>query len=176
MKFKETTVNKNYLYKGRIINLRNDDVILPNGKPAKREIIEHSGGSTILCVQDGKVLMVKQFRYAYGEEIWELPAGKLNKGEDPKETARRELEEECGVLAKDLTLLFIVYPTPGYTEEIIRIYSAENLKNTQQNLDEDEFLSVKWIEIPTLKQMVESGEIKDAKTLIALLWLFSQKA
>lgn len=176
MKFKETTVNKNYLYKGRIINLRNDDVILPNGKPAKREIIEHSGGSTILCVQDGKVLMVKQFRYAYGEEIWELPAGKLNKGEDPKETARRELEEECGVLAKDLTLLFIVYPTPGYTEEIIRIYSAENLKNTQQNLDEDEFLSVKWIEISTLKQMVESGEIKDAKTLIALLWLFSQKA
>lgn len=176
MKFKEETINKNYVYKGSIINLRNDDVALPNGKPAQREIIEHGGGSTILCVHDNKVLMVKQFRYAYGEEIWELPAGKTNPGEDTLQTARRELEEEGGVLAKDFTLLFTVYPTPGYSNEIIKIYKAENIQKTHQNLDDDEFLSAKWIEISVLKQMVESGEIKDAKTIIGLLWLFSQKA
>ncbi len=175
MDFKEKTVGKNYVYKGRIVNLRNDEVLLPDGKNARREIIEHSGGSTVLCYENGKVLMVKQFRYAYGEEIWEIPAGKLNPGEDPLETARRELEEEGGVYAKDLELIFTVYPTPGYTEEIIRIYSAKNLTKTKQHLDEDEFLNAEWIELSKLKQMVENGEIKDGKTLIALLWLFSKE-
>lgn len=169
MKFEETTVCENYIYKGKILNLRKDDITLPNGKPAVREVIEHSGGACILCEKDDKILLVKQFRYPYKEEILELPAGKINKGETPDETAKRELTEECGVTAEKLTLLFKVYPSPGYTEEIIYIYRAEGLKNAKIHLDEDEFLTSGWIDKKTLKKMIDSGEIKDAKTLIALL-------
>lgn len=169
MDFKEKTLAKNYIYKGKILNLRKDDIELPNGKPAVREIIEHSGGSCVYCEKDGAVYLVKQYRYAYGEELWEIPAGKLNPGEDPKQTALRELEEEAGLKANSIELMFEVYPTPGYTNEIIRIYRAWNFTKVQMHLDEDEFLSGEWIPIPKLKQMMDSGDIKDGKTLIALL-------
>lgn len=175
MDFTEKTVKENYIYKGKIINLRKDDVILPDGKPAVREIIEHSGGSAILCVKNGKVLMVKQFRYPYKEVIWEIPAGKVNKGETPEQTALRELKEEGGLLAEKIEKLFDVYPSPGYTEEVIRIYKAEGLKETENSLDEDEFLTGEWFDIETLKKMVKNNEIKDGKTLIALFWLFSKE-
>ena len=168
MKLTEKTKTESYLYKGKILNVRKDQVILPDGKDAIREIIEHSGGSAVLCQKDGKVLMVRQFRYAYKEEVLELPAGKINKGEDPKETAIRELEEECGIKAEQMELLFEVYPTPGYSNEIIRIYRAEKFHHTKAHLDEGEFLSCEWIEIEKLKEMIKNKEIKDAKTLIAL--------
>ena len=171
MRFEEKTVNKNYLYKGKILNLRKDDIILPDGKPAIREIVEHSGGSCILCEQEGKIYLVKQFRYAYKQELYELPAGKLNQGEDPRETALRELEEEAGLKAQSMELLFEVYPSPGYTNEIIRIYQAKGFTTTQKHLDEDEFLTGEWIEIDKIKQMIKNGEIKDGKTLIALLYI-----
>ena len=169
MEFKEETLKQEYLYKGKIINVRRDDALLPNGKTALREVVEHCGGSAVLCEKDGKVLLVKQFRYPYKEELWEIPAGKLNPGEDPKETALRELEEECGVKAKRVSLLYEVYPTPAYDTEIIRIFKAEDIEETCVNLDEDEFLSSAWIDVEDLKKMIRSGEIKDAKTLIALL-------
>lgn len=175
MDFNEKTVKENYLYKGKILNLRKDDVILPNGKPAIREIVEHSGGSAILCVKDGKVLMVRQFRYPYKEVIWEIPAGKVNQGEDPLNTALRELKEEGGITASSAEKIFDVYPSPGYTEEIIRIYFAQGLTEGEQKLDEDEFLTGEWFDIDTLKNMVNTGEIKDAKTLIALFWLFKKE-
>ena len=175
MDFKEKTVSENYIYKGKILNLRKDEVILPDGKSAVREIVEHSGGSAILCVKDGKVLMVKQFRYPYKEEIWEIPAGKVNYGESPDETALRELKEEGGIIAEKVNKLFDVYPSPGYTEEIIRIYKAEGLIESETALDEDEFLSGEWFDIKTLKKMVENKKIKDGKTLIALFWLFSKE-
>lgn len=171
MDFKEKTLEKNLIYSGKILTLYCDKVLLPNGKEGKREIIEHSGGSAVLCEKDGKILMVKQFRYAYGEELWEIPAGKLNSGEDPKETAFRELEEEGGVKASDLELLFTVYPSPGYSAEVIRIYLAKGIKEGKAHLDEDEFLSAVWLDKQTLKNMIENGEIKDSKTLIALLWI-----
>ena len=173
MNFKENTLRKNYVYKGKILNVRCDDVSLPNGNTAKREIIEHSGGSCILCERDGKILLVKQHRYAYGEDLWEIPAGKLNQGEDPMETARRELVEEGGIYAKNLELLFTVYPTPGYSAEIIRVYSATDLKDVPMHLDPDEFLTGEWIDVDTIKNMITSGEIKDGKTLIALLSYFN---
>ena len=174
MDLTEKTVAGDYVYKGKIINLRKDDVILPNGKPAVREVIEHSGGSAILCVKDGKVLMVKQFRYPYKEEVWEIPAGKVNKGETPEQTAIRELKEEGGVTASSIDKLFDVYPSPGYTDEIIRIYKAEGLSFGDTKLDDDEFLTGSWFDFDTLKRMIEDKKIKDAKTLIALLWLFSK--
>lgn len=173
MDFKEKTVKANYIYKGKILNLRKDDVILPDGKAAVREIVEHSGGAAILCENDGKVLMVKQFRYPYKEEVWEIPAGKINAGETPEQTAVRELKEEGGVIAERVEKIFEVYPSPGYTEEIIRIYRAYGLKFDKIKLDEDEFLTSEWIDVKVLKKMVQSGEIKDAKTLIALYYLFS---
>ena len=120
MNFKEKTLNKNYIFRGKILNLRKDDVLLPNGKSAIREVIEHLGGSAVYCARDGKVLLVKQYRYPYGEELWEIPAGKLNQGESPEITAIRELEEEGGIKAERVVKMFDVYPTPGYSNEIIR--------------------------------------------------------
>jgi ADP-ribose pyrophosphatase len=169
MEFKEKTVKEEYLYNGKILNLRKDQIILPDGKGAIREVVEHSGGSCILCEKDGKILLVKQFRYPYKQELLELPAGKLNPGESPETTAIRELEEEGGVRAERVELMFEVYPSPGYTDEIIRIYRAVNVKETKSHLDEDEFLESVWLDKKTLKEMIKQGQIKDGKTLIALL-------
>ena len=169
MKFNEKTVCENYLYKGKILSLRKDEIILPNGLGAVREVVEHSGGSCILCEVDEKILLVKQFRYPYKEELLELPAGKLNPGEDPMQTAIRELEEEGGIKADKVELMFEVYPSPGYTNEIIRIYKAVGITKTKAHLDDDEFLECVWVEKQQLKQMIKDGKIKDGKTLIALL-------
>ena len=176
MDYIEKTVQKNYVYQGKIVNLRCDDAQLPNGKPCKREIIEHSGGSCVLYVKDDKVLLVKQFRYAYGESLYEIPAGKLEKGEEPILAAARELEEEAGVKAKDLQLLYVMYPTPGYTNEKIYIYQAFGGESVEAHLDDDEFLDVVYLSIEEVQKMMQAGEIKDAKTLIALqAYLLSQK-
>ncbi len=169
MNFKEKTLNKNYIYKGAILNLRRDEVLLPDGRNAFREIVEHSGGSAILCEKDDKILLVKQFRYPYKQEIFELPAGKINIGEDPMETARRELLEEGGINATKLELMFTIYPTPGYTEEKIYLYRAVQIEEKTQRLDDGEFLTCYWFTKDELKKMIEDKEICDAKTLIALL-------
>lgn len=168
MDYIEKTVQKNYVYKGKILNLRNDDAELPNGKPCKREIIEHSGGACVLYVENGKVLLVRQYRYAYGESIYEIPAGKLEKGEDPRLSALRELEEETGVKAEKSQLLYVIYPTPGYTNEKIYIYRAYAGEKVDRHLDEGEFLDVEWVPIEKVKEMLKNGEIKDGKTVIAL--------
>jgi len=169
MEFKEKTTRKTYVYKGKILSVRRDDIVLPNDTPAIREMVEHSGGSAIYCERDGKILLVKQFRYPYSEELYEIPAGKLNDGESPEETAIRELEEEGGIRAKKVVKLFDVYPTPAYTNEIIRIYKAVEFDKTKACLDEDEFLSAEWIDKWQVKKMIENGQIKDAKTIIAVL-------
>ncbi len=169
MPFNEQTKTSKTLYEGKILTLKKDEVLLDNGNTAFREVVHHSGGSTVLCEKDGKILFVRQFRYPYKKEILELPAGKLNVGETPKETAIRELKEEAGVIAKDLELLFECYPSPGYTDEIIYIYKANEFTLDEACLDEDEFLSAIWIEKSKVKEMIKNQEIKDGKTLIALL-------
>ncbi len=169
MQFKEKTVRKEYLYKGKILSVRKDQILLPNGNHAIREVIEHSGGSAIYCEKDGKILLVKQFRYPYQQELYEIPAGKLNEGETPEQTAIRELEEEGGIKAKQVEKLFDIYPTPAYTDEIIRIFKATDFVEGKINLDEDEFLLAEWIEKDKALNMVNNGEIKDAKTIIAIL-------
>lgn len=168
MDYIEKTLQKNYIYKGKILTLRCDDAVLPDGNPCKREIIEHSGGACVLYVEDRKVLFVRQYRYAYGETLYEIPAGKLEKGEDPKAAAARELEEETGVAAKDLELLFVDYPTPGYTNEKIYIYRAYGGEKTSAHLDEGEFLETVFLPLDRVKTMLKNGEIKDGKTIIAL--------
>ena len=169
MKFKEKTLKKEYIYNGKILAVRKDQVLLPNGNSAIREVVEHSGGSAIYCEKDGKILLVKQFRYPYKEELYEIPAGKLNEGETPEQTAIRELEEEGGIKAKSVEKLFDIYPTPAYTNEIIRIFKAKDFVEAQIKLDEDEFLTGEWIDKNVAKNMVNNGEIKDAKTIIAIL-------
>lgn len=171
MELIEKTKSAEYIYKGKILNLRKDEVVLPDGKEAKREVVEHSGGAGIVCVKDEKILLVKQFRYPYKEIIYEIPAGKLNKGESPEQTAKRELLEEGGIVSEKMTEIFRIYPSPGYTDEIIYIYYAEGLTQKENRLDEDEFLDSEWIGRKTAERMVLSGEIKDAKTVIAVMWL-----
>ena len=168
MSFFEEKLDGQIIYEGKILKLNVDSVILPDGKTAKREYINHSGGAAVLYVENGKVLLVKQFRYAYGKEIYEIPAGKLEKGEDPVLAAKRELEEEPGYVAKSLTELFKLYPTPGYSDEIIYVYLAENCLNGSINPDEDEFVECELIELEKVCKMIESGEICDAKTVAAV--------
>ncbi len=169
MEFEEKTLKENFIYKGRILDLKRDEVLLPDGNQSIREIINHHGGSAVYCEKDGKVLLVKQFRYAYKEEVWEIPAGKINLGEDPMETAMREIEEEGGVKVKSLELICTMYPSPGYTDEKVYIYKAEGISEGKSHLDEDEFLSSCWVEKEKVIKMIKNGEIKDAKTLIALI-------
>ena len=175
MEYVEKTIKRNYIYKGKVVNLRCDDAELYNGEPCKREIIEHSGGACVLCENNGEILFVKQYRYAYGESLLEIPAGKLNAGEEPYQTALRELVEETGIKAKDAELLQVLYPTPGYTNEKIYIYRAIGIEKTLQNLDDGEFLDVVWIDEEKVQKMLTAGEIRDAKTVVALQRYFLEK-
>ena len=168
MDFTEKLIKKNYIYKGKILSLRKDDAQLPDGKPCIREIVEHSGGACALYVEDGKALFVRQYRYAYGESVLELPAGKCDVGENPSIAAARELAEETGIVAEKVSLLFETYPSPGYTDEKIYIYLAEGGKTQPPKLDEGEFLDVVWLPLTTVKEMLFRGDFKDAKTIIAL--------
>ncbi len=168
MDLTEKTLQKNYIYKGKIVNLRCDDAELPSGAPCKREIVEHPGGAAVLCVREGKAVFVRQFRYAYGEELLEIPAGKLERGEDPMLAAKRELEEEAGLIA-DLVPLTVLYPTPGYSNEKIYIYEAVNVREGARHPDSDEFLDVVQLPLEEAYARVKSGALRDAKTIAALL-------
>ena len=159
--------------KGRIINLRRDTALLPNGNTALREVIEHPGGVCVAALTDqNEVLMVRQFRYPYSEVVLEIPAGKRDHGnENPLECGKRELKEETGAEAQKFIALGELYPSPGYCGEIIWLYAATGLTFGEQNPDEDEFLTVERIPLNKAVDMILSGEIKDAKTQAAVLKL-----
>ena len=170
MELEEKTINKNYIYRGKILNLRRDDAELPNGRACIREIVEHAGGVTVAALtDDNELIFVRQFRYPYMKVLLELPAGKLEKGEDPLESGKRELLEETGCTAEEYISLGEFYPSCGYTDEIIYLYLAKGLKFGSQSLDEDEFLNVEKIPLEKAVKMVMSNEIKDGKTQAAIL-------
>ena len=173
---KETTLSSEKIFDGRIISLRKDEIVTEKGIKQSREVVSHGGGAAVLVVKDGKILLERQFRYPYGEILWEIPAGKRDKGEDFAQTAKRELEEETGYVAEKLVKLFEIYPTPAYTNEIIGIFKAEGLKKGVLHFDEDEDIISEWIPEEKVFGMIENGEIKDGKTLIALLWYKAEKA
>ena len=166
----EKMLESKEIFNGRVIRVTVDKVLLENGTTSTREIVHHHGGACILPVDaDGNVTMVRQFRYAFGEEIWELPAGKLEPGEDPFESAKRELSEECGLSADNYIDLGVVYPTVGYDSEKIYLWAATGLHKGGQHLDAGEFLDVVRMPFEEALQKVLHGEIKDSKTQIGLM-------
>ncbi len=171
MDLTEKTVNSKKLYDGRIIKLYNDEITLPNGKGAFREYVKHPGGICIVPVTENEeVLLVRQFRYPYGELVTEIPAGKRDSAEeDPLEGGKRELREELGVTAENYYFLGEFYPTPGYTDEVIYMYAATGLTFGENDPDDDEFVLEERIHIDDLVELILSGEIADGKTQAAVL-------
>lgn len=170
MNFTENTIKSEKVYEGKVINLRVDTVELPNGNTSTREIVEHPGGVGVIPINDAnEVLMVRQFRKPIDNMCLEIPAGKLNKGEDPYACGVRELEEETGFKARKIVPLGKFYSTPGFTDELLHIYMATGLYQGTLNPDEDEFVEVEAIPLEKLYQMVLQGEVRDAKSIIAIL-------
>jgi ADP-ribose pyrophosphatase len=166
----EKTLSSKSIYKGKIINLRVDKVILPNGKKATREIIEHYGAVAILpLIGKNKFLLVKQFRKPIEKTLLEIPAGRIEKGENIKRCAKRELKEETGYKTNDLKKLASVYLAPGYSSEIIHIFLAKNLKKSKPNPDDDEIIQNVILEKKDALCKIKSGKINDSKTIIAIM-------
>ena len=170
MELNEKVIKTEHIFDGKVVKLRVDTVELPNKKNATREVIAHPGGVGIIALdEDNNVLVVKQYRPGAKKILLEIPAGKLEYGENPEECGRRELVEETGFSAKQFCHLSKFYVTPAYCEEIINIYFARDLVEEKQNLDEGEFLNVMRIPFSKLYNMVISGEVEDGKTIIAVL-------
>ena len=168
---KEERLRSEEIYRGRILDVYKDTVLLENGTEAIREVVHHPGGACVVpLTSDGCVLMVRQFRYPHHTETLEVPAGKLEYGEEPLQCAVRELKEEVGGEAETLESLGSLFPTPAYDEEVIYMYLARQITETStQSLDADEFLDVVRLPLADAVQMVMENRIKDAKTQIALL-------
>ncbi len=166
----EQTEESTGIFNGRIITVHEDTVQLVDGTQAKREIVDHNGGVAIIgLTEESEVLLVRQFRAPYKEVLFEIPAGKLEKGEDPFEAAKREFQEECGCTAENFKYIGELYPTPGYCGEIIRLYYATGLEFGEQHLDEDERLDVYKVPLGEAFDRCINGEFKDAKTQIGIM-------
>lgn len=170
MDFTEQTIDTIEIYKGRIIELKEDIVRLPDGKTAGRELVLHNGGVCVVAIDaDENIFMVKQYRKPFDEVVLEIPAGKLESGENPDEAVLRELSEETGYKAKKCRFIGKSYPSPGYLTETIHMYIAEDLEFVGQKLDAGEFLEVVRIPMSEAVRMVTENEIVDAKTQVAIL-------
>lgn len=171
--FEEKTIATNPIYDGKIISLQVDDVRLPDGQEATREIVKHPGAVAVIPVTaDGKIILVKQFRKALEKTIIEIPAGRIEPNEDPKLTAIRELEEETGLGTKEMTYLQSFATSPGFANEIIHVYVAKELFDIEDPAagDEDEFIDLVAVTIEEAEALVASGDIYDAKTAFAILY------
>lgn len=174
-KYKEKIINSRYIYEGSVLKLRKDKVKLFDGHQTYREVVEHSGGVAIIPITDqGQILMVKQYRIAVDQVVYELPAGKLEAGEEIKKCAKRELEEETGYRAGRIKKLFSFYTTPGYSNENLSLFSANKLKKVGQNLDRGEYIEVVNLNKEDIIPKILKGEIKDSKTIIGLLWYLNE--
>lgn len=167
MTFSEKTITSEKKFEGRIIDVEVLDVELPGGKTGYREIVNHPGGVGIVALtDDNKILMVRQFRKPIEKAILEIPAGKLEKGEDPLECGKRELEEETGYKAAEFVSLGYLYPSPGFANEVTHIYLAWGLEKGEVNPDEDEYLDILEISVEEVYSAIMKNEINDAKTVI----------
>lgn len=170
MKLYEETLARQEIYEGRIIHVHVDEVLLEDGKQSKREIVDHHGGVCVaVLTEEDEILLVRQYRYAYRQVLLEVPAGKLEKGEEPFEAMRREQKEETGTTGKNYRALGQLYPSPGYCSEVIHLWACRQDEQGERKLDEGEFLEVEKLPLRQAVEMVMQGEIKDAKTQAAIL-------
>lgn len=167
----EKRIDGEKIYNGKILTLSRDEIETEDGKRAFREVVHHNGGAAIVACREGKILLERQFRYPYGEEIFEIPAGKREGGEEFIRTARRELEEETGLIPLNLKELFRLYPSPGYTDEIIAVFYADRFQKGTVCLDETENLTSFWIGLDEAYAMIKEGRIRDGKTVAGILYL-----
>ncbi|MGX7025562.1 NUDIX hydrolase [Vagococcus hydrophili] len=176
--FEEKTIKREILYEGKIIDVVLDDVLLPNGKTSKRELVFHNGAVAIIAITpENKMILVKQYRKAVEKSILEIPAGKIEKDETvPMETAKRELEEETGYQAKEIKEIAKFISSPGFSNEWLYLYEAKDLVKVENPLpqDEDEFLELMELSLDEAKEKIVTGEICDAKTLYAILYWEAQ--
>ena len=166
-------LKRNRLYEGRVVNLIVDDVEYPSGNKSIREVADHPGGAVVLALfPDKRIILIRQYRYPFSEEIWELPAGKLDKGEDPLHCAQRELEEETGYRASTWEKIIAIYTTPGFCNEVLHIYLATDLVETPngKRLEEGELsITTNIIQMNKAVEMIERGEIVDGKTICGIM-------
>lgn len=165
--FEEKPLKESRIWQGRLLDVWQDEVLLPNGKTATREYIRHPGAVVIFATtEQGEILMERQFRYPARQSFWELPAGKLEKNEDPLKAAQRELLEETGFASENWQHIGKIHIAIGYSDEIIHVFTAQNAhKIAPQHLDENEFLNVHLLSKPQLKEWIQIGKITDSKTL-----------
>ncbi|UAL50907.1 MULTISPECIES: NUDIX hydrolase [Metabacillus] len=171
---KETTKSSEKLFSGRIIDLYLEEVELPNGKTSTREIIKHPGAVAVIAItKENKIVMVQQYRKAMERVLVEIPAGKLEKGEQPDVTAKRELEEETGYTTESLQHLLSFYTSPGFADELVHLYFTEELEilTEKAELDEDEFVDVLEVTLEEAQEMIDNQRIFDAKTAYAVQYL-----
>lgn len=172
----ERKLSSEQVYSGKILSLRVDKVILPDGREGQREVVDYSGAVAIVPVTaEREVILVRQFRYAVGETLLEIPAGKIESGEEPVECARRELLEETGYRADKMEKLCTIFTTPGFTTEKIHIFLATELTCESQSLDEDEFIDVLTVPLDRAVEMILSGEICDAKSAVGIFAALAAK-
>lgn len=172
MKNMETTIKSDKIYQGKIINLRVDTVELPDQKYSKREIVEHPGAVAVIPItEDNKIIMVKQYRKSVEQYLLEVPAGKLEIGEKPLECAKRELLEETGYESNNIKYLFKFFTSPGFSNESISIFVAKDLIKGIARPDEDEYIEIEKYDIDELIEMINEEKIKDAKTIISILYI-----
>lgn len=170
MELWERKLSSERIFDGRVLHIRVDTVELPDGQKATREVADHPGGVCIVALDnEGNALLVKQFRYPYEKVLREIPAGKLEYGEDPEKAAIRELREETGAVPGKFQSLGELYPSPGYCGEILHMYLAQDLQFGETDLDEDEYLDLERVPFNQLVEQILSGEIRDAKTIAAVL-------
>lgn len=166
----EEPVSSEEIFNGKIVHLFQDTVRLPNGKPAVREVMRHPGAVAVVPIdEDGNVILVRQYRYPFAKALLEIPAGKLDAGEEPEQCARRELEEETGMKADEWIPLGQYYPSVAILDERLYLFLARKMTRSAPHPDEDEFLSVETIPLGTLVDMILQGQVPDGKTQVAVL-------
>ena len=162
------------VYSGRIFDLKVHKIRLGSGRVIRREFVEHPGAVAIIAVKGDRILLIKQYRHPVRGWIIEIPAGTLEEGESSEQCARRELEEETGYRARKLKEVFKAYVAPGYSSELIHFFLAEELEEGVSKPEEDEITQVIWLDTRSVLEMISKGEVRDLKTISAVLWIASQ--